>query len=129
MAIYIGEAATRSGLNVGTIRYYDSLGLLCHADRDSAGRRLFNDDAVRWLVFLRQMRATGMPLDRLRGYITHRESGADGVAGVLRVLGEHRNAMLTARAELDECLATVEAKIVKYTGLARTGQGPGAPQV
>ncbi|CAO5186101.1 MerR family transcriptional regulator [Frankia sp. AiPs1] len=129
MVEYIGAAAAQSGLSVDTIRYYDTLGLLYFADRDPAGRRRFSDDAVRWLVFLRQMRATGMPLRQLREYIEQREQGRDGVGGVLHVLREHQRAMLAARAELDDCLAMVEGKITKYEQLARTGQPPGAPQV
>lgn len=129
MAAYIGEAASRSGLSIDTIRYYDTLGLLFFEERDRAGRRLFSDEAVRWLVFLRQMRATGMPLAQLREYIAQRELGSEGVVGVLGVLREHQKAILAARADLDECLAMVETKIAKYEHLACAGQGPGAPEV
>jgi DNA-binding transcriptional MerR regulator len=129
MATYIGEAASRSGLGVDTIRYYDTLGLLFFGERDRAGRRVFTDEAVRWLVFLRQMRATGMPLARLREYIAQRELGRDGLAGVLTVLRDHRQAVVAARSELDDCLAVVEAKIAKYERLARVGEGPGTPEV
>ena len=129
MAAYIGEAASRSGLSIDTIRYYDTLGLLFFEERDRAGRRLFSDEAVRWLVFLRQMRATGMPLAQLREYIAQRQLGSEGVAGVLAVLREHRQAMLTARTELDECVTMVEAKIKKYEQLAQAGQGPGSPEI
>ena len=129
MSFSIGEAATRSGLSIDTIRYYDSLGLLVDADRDRAGRRRFDDNAVRWLVFLRQMRATGMSLDRLREYINHRERGAEGVAGVLGALRAHQATMSAARDELDACLALIAAKIDKYEELLRTGRSPGAPHV
>ena len=78
------RSATRSGLSIDTIRYYDSLGLLVDANRDGSGRRQFDDNAVRWLVFLRQMRATGMSLDSLREYINHRERGAEGSPVSLR---------------------------------------------
>jgi DNA-binding transcriptional MerR regulator len=129
MTFYIGEAATRSGLSIDTIRYYDSLGLLVATDRDRSGRRQFDDDAVRWLIFLRQMRATGMSLDCLREYINHRERGAEGVAGVLEVLRAHQATMSAARGELDACLAVIAAKIDKYEELLRVGRSPGAPQV
>jgi DNA-binding transcriptional MerR regulator len=129
MPIYIGEAASRSGLSIDTIRYYDGLGLLFSDRRDSAGRRVFDDEALRWLVFLRQMRATGMPLQQLREYIAHRDRGAAHGAGVLAVLRDHRDSMLAARAELDQCVAMVDAKIDKYEHLAQTGDRPGAPEV
>jgi hypothetical protein len=40
-------------------------------------------------MFLRQMRATGMPLEQLRSYIDAREQRAAGVPEVLEVLLPH----------------------------------------
>lgn len=125
----IGQASARSGLSVDTIRYYDSLGLIVYASRDGSGRRRFDNEALQWLVFLRQMRTTGMPLDQLRDYIDHRQQGAAGVAGVLEVLRAHQAAMRSAREQLDGCLEMVAAKIDKYEQLARSESAPGAPQV
>ena len=126
---YIGEASTRSGLSPDTIRYYDSLGLIRSGMRDRGGRRQFDDEGVAWLMFLRQMRATGMSLEQLRMYIEAREQGAAGVSEVLEVLRQHQQSMLAARDEINHCLQVVAAKISKYERLARTGQSPGAPEV
>lgn len=126
---YIGEASARSGLSLDTIRYYDSLGLTRNSARDGSGRRQFDDEAVAWLMFLRQMRATGMPLEQLRMYIDARDQGADGVPNVLEVLRRHQESMLAASDEIKQCLQVVAAKIAKYEQLSRTGQSPGAPEV
>jgi len=126
---YIGEASARAGLSIDTIRYYDSLGLITGGTRDRGGRRQFDDEGVAWLRFLRQMRATGMPLEQLRSYIDARQRGAAGVPDVLDVLRRHQESMLAAREEVDQCMQLVAAKISKYQQLAEAGQAPGAPEV
>jgi DNA-binding transcriptional MerR regulator len=125
----ISEAASAAGLSVDTLRYYEELGLLDPPRRDSAGRRWFSDDDVAWLVFLRRMRETGMPLSQLSDYVGYRRAGVDGLAGVLAVLTEHRAAMLARRAELDECLRIVDGKLAKYRVLERQGRPAGPPEV
>ena len=125
----IGQAAQRAGLSIDTIRYYENIGLLAAAGRSAGGRRMFSDDDVAWLVFLRRMRETGMPIAALQRYVAHRCAGTNGVAGVLTVLGEHHGLMLRQRAELDACLELVDTKIAKYERLADQGQAPGPPEV
>jgi DNA-binding transcriptional MerR regulator len=125
----ISEAASAAGLSVDTVRYYEELGLLDPPRRDSAGRRWFSDDDVAWLVFLRRMRETGMPLSQLSDYVGYRRAGVDGLAGVLAVLSEHRAAMLARRAELDECLRIVDGKLAKYRMLEQQGRPPGPPEL
>ena len=125
----ISEAAAASGLSVDTLRYYEELGLLDPPRRDSAGRRWFSDDDVSWLVFLRRMRETGMPLARLSDYLAHRRAGVAGLPGVLTVLAEHRESMLAQRAVLDECLKIVDVKLAKYRALTRDGLPAGPPEV
>jgi DNA-binding transcriptional MerR regulator len=129
VAIRIGEAARRSGLSIDTIRYYESLGLIEGGARDAAGRRVFGDEEVLWLVFLCRMRETGMPVSRLREYVMHRRLGVVGIGGVLSVLRDHRQAMERQVAALSECIHLVDDKLAKYERLARTGRPPGAPEV
>lgn len=111
------------------MRYYEKLGLLGSPRRDTAGRRWYSEDDVTWLVFLRRMRETGMPLARLSDYVTYRREGVTGLPGVLEVLGDHRDAMLAQRAEIDECLRIVDTKLAKYRGLMNEGRPAGPPEV
>jgi len=125
----ISDAAAVSGLSVDTVRYYEKLGLLDPPRRDSADRRWFSDEDVTWLVFLRRMRETGMPLAQLSDYLAHRRAGVNGLPRMLEVLAEHREAMLAQRAALDECLLIVDTKLAKYRALVREGRAAGPPEV
>ncbi len=129
MTVYIGDAARMSGLTIDTIRYYESLGLITDSTRDGVGRRVFTADDLLWLVFLRRMRETNMPIVQLQEYLRCRGRGVDGIAGILRVLKDHHHAMGQQQAALNECIALIEAKIAKYEGLAAAGLPPGTPEV
>lgn len=129
MDIHIGAAAQRSGLSIDAIRCYESLGLIEGARRDPGGRRMFSPDDVRWLVFLRAMRQTDMPIAEMQEYVRCRRAGAAGVDGMLAVLRRHRDMIEVHQARLTQCADMVEAKIAKYQELSVTGQPPGPPEV
>jgi MerR family mercuric resistance operon transcriptional regulator len=60
------EAAARAGCNIETVRYYEQAGLLPAAPRSEGGHRLYSDDLVRRLLFVRRARALGFALDEIR---------------------------------------------------------------
>lgn len=62
----IGEAARRSGCTVQTIRYYERIGLVAPAIRTSGNQRVYDDDAVDRLCFIRHARALGFKLEAVR---------------------------------------------------------------
>lgn len=61
----IGQAASRSGLPVKTIRYYEEIGLIT-PDRAANGYRDFDEAQLRRLQFLAQARHLGFSLDECR---------------------------------------------------------------
>jgi DNA-binding transcriptional MerR regulator len=62
------EAAERSGFSIDTLRYYEREGILPPVARTTGGRRTYSDDDLSTLDFLRCLRDTGMPIERLRRY-------------------------------------------------------------
>jgi DNA-binding transcriptional MerR regulator len=61
-AMPIGDLARRTDTSVATIRYYEGLGLMPVAARSPAGRRLYGDEDIRRLEFIRARRAFGFAL-------------------------------------------------------------------
>ena len=62
----ISAAATASGLPTKTVRYYADIGLVEAAGRTDAGYRVYDERAVRKLVFLRRAREFGFSIDDCR---------------------------------------------------------------
>ena len=68
--IHIGEVATRAGVSVDTLRYYEHVGLLPRAPRSPGGYRLFDDQMVERVVFIKQAQELGFSLAEIKGLLT-----------------------------------------------------------
>lgn len=115
------EAAARSGFSIDTLRYYEREGILPRIERSAGGRRVYSDDDLWMLGFLRCLRDTGMSIEQLRRY---GELSRDDTTMPERValLEEHAASIRARIAELDVILARVEEKVDWYRGeLRRTG--------
>ena len=53
----VGQAATKSGLPVKTVRYYADIGLVEPMGRSAAGYRIYSDTEISKLTFIRRARA------------------------------------------------------------------------
>ncbi len=58
----IGEVALRTGVSVDTLRYYEKRRLLGRARRSSGGFRLFGNEAVERVLFIKQAQELGFSL-------------------------------------------------------------------
>ena len=57
--IHIGAAAKLTGISVDTIRFYQKLGLIKSAGRTAGGYRLFDDEQIHDLTFVRHAQELG----------------------------------------------------------------------
>ncbi len=58
----IQQIAKETNLSRHTLRYYERIGLILDVDRAPNGHRRYSDDDIEWIAFLKQLKATGMPL-------------------------------------------------------------------
>jgi MerR family transcriptional regulator, redox-sensitive transcriptional activator SoxR len=61
----IGDLASRAGVRTSTLRYYEDVGLLQPAKRES-GQRRYDADAVEALTVIRFCRTLGFSLDEIK---------------------------------------------------------------
>lgn len=110
----IGAASKRTDVSIDTLRYYERAGLLPAVARSSSGQRVYSLDDCGWIVFIRRLRATAMPVNEIAEY-TSLVRNDDGTAAQRReVLVRHRERIREARAELNGALAILDRKIEHY---------------
>lgn len=82
----IREAAALSGLSASTLRYYESVGVLPEARRAESGYRTYTSSDIERLTWVGCLAATGMPVARMREYVTNGEIGPGSAAEQRRLL-------------------------------------------
>lgn len=102
----IGELSRRGASNVPTIRYYEQIGLLPRAARNAGGHRVYGEDDLRRLLFIRRCRDFGFAIEQVRELLALTEAGD-------RDCNEARD---LARAHLD----TVRGKLRSLQALERS---------
>jgi DNA-binding transcriptional MerR regulator len=107
------EAAEKCGLTQYTLRWYERIGLLQRVARGPDGRRRFDDEDVDWLVLISKLRATGMSVREMQRYAELVRSGA-GMAERRELLRRHRELVVQAIADRQECLQLLDIKIKHY---------------
>ena len=99
----IADIAKLTDLSVPTLRYYETLGLL-HPDRNRANYRIFTDNDLRWIAFIKRAKATGMTLSKIVDYSKLREKGDSTVLERINILAEQE---MILQVELEKIQAHI----------------------
>ena len=120
----IAEAAAEAGVSVHTLRYYERAGLLTPIERNGSGHRRFSPEDLEWIVVCTRLRATGMPIRRIRQYADLVRAGDGNEAERLALLEAHREEVRERLSEVRRHLELIDYKIDLYTErLAATDRG------
>ena len=98
----IGELAARLGMTERTIRYYEELGLLDSVKRLDGGTRVYTDDDVRRLKFIRKLKVLGLSLQEMHE-----------LEGMYKTQRSNRSVLPRLIELLDMHLLTVDGRIAE----------------
>ncbi len=71
----IGAIAQQSGVPIKTIRYYEELGLLKASSRTEGGFRLFDQDVISRLRFIKRAQSLGLSLSEIKEFLKIHDQG------------------------------------------------------
>lgn len=62
----IGPLSEQTGCNIETIRYYERIGIMPPPPRTEGGHRVYREEHLKRLTFIRRSRELGFTLDQVR---------------------------------------------------------------
>ncbi len=77
-----GQVATKAGVNIQTLRYYERRGLLKEPERRPSGYREYEPDAVRLVRFIKRAQELGFTLKEIEELLRLREDQRASCADV-----------------------------------------------
>ena len=114
----VSKLADRVGTSADTVRYYERIGLLPEPDRSASGYRMYDDDAVERVQFIKYAQRFGLRLDEIGELLQIKERG-------LCPCGHTRRLLERRLAELDDDMAAM-ARLRRDIGQMLEGL-PGGP--
>lgn len=120
MGLKIGEVADRGGVNLQTIRYYEREGLLPEPPRLASGYRVFPEDAVRRVRFIKRAQELGFTLKEIKELLALRQIDQARGSAEVRTLAQEKI------ADIEQKIRTLQAmkKVLRKLTDRCAGCGP-----
>ncbi|MHB8377870.1 MAG: MerR family transcriptional regulator [Dehalococcoidia bacterium] len=123
-ALRIGQLARAAGFTEKALRFYDEIGLLRPSGRSASGYRLYDEQAIERLRFVRKAQGLGLSLDDMRTILEIGDEGRvpcghvvsvvdrelERVDAQMRRLRSLRRDLVILRARLNDGIASGTAK-------------------
>src|SRR5947199_1139631 len=119
MPLKSNQLAERGGVNLQTIRYYEREGLLPEPPRLRSGYRMFPDDSVRRVRFIKRAQELGFSLAEIRELLSLRVDRKRDRAAV-------REIAAAKLADIDHKIRSLEVmkRALEHLMTRCTGHGP-----
>lgn len=104
----IGAAAAASGMSAKMIRHYESIGLLAAPPRSESGYRVYGEQQVHLLRFIRHSRDLGFSLEQIRALLGLWQDRARPSREVRALAQAHLAGLEAKLAELQAMKATLQ---------------------
>ena len=89
LELEISEVSKLTKLKPHTLRYYESIGLIKDIKRNSAGKRIYSEQDLKWLEVIIRLRATGMNINKMKEYARLRHMGDETIIERKNIMKEH----------------------------------------
>ena len=114
----IGEVSEKFDITADTLRYYERIGLIPPVPRKNNGIRDYDEEACKWVSFVKCMRNSGVQIEPLIEYVTLLQAGT-GIDRRKKILIEQRARLRQQEKQLRETIDRLDYKIDHYEELFR----------
>ena len=109
----IGELSKQTDCKIETIRYYEKIGLLPEPSRSEAGYRIYAENHLQRLVFIRRSRELGFSIEEIRILLQLVDGGAYTCSDIKAIALEHRDDIrqkISDLKKLEKTLSTIASQ-------------------
>lgn len=112
----IQEASAEMDVSAHTLRYYEKIGLLQFIQRGENGRRIYSEEDLGWIYWLKLLRDSGMSIQLMKRYVDVTRAGEHTIDERCAILEEHRNQLHSRIKKLQAILNKLDKKVEFYRG-------------
>ena len=116
----IGEVSEKYELSTDTLRYYERIGLIPPVPRKQNGIRDFDEQACKWVSFVKCMRSAGVQIEPLIEYVSLLQLGT-GIERRKKILIEQRERLRAQAEHLRKTIERLDYKIEHYEEIFKDG--------
>lgn len=108
-----GQFAKLMEISLDTLRYYEKERLIMPR-RKKNNHRTYTDGDANWMLFIKRLKETGMPIKEIRKYARLRSKGAATMGERMQMLMRHRDALDEKIKQLKKHRRKLDEKIAYY---------------
>jgi DNA-binding transcriptional MerR regulator len=118
----IGDVSKRSGVGVEALRFYEKSGLLDRPSRTYSGYRVYGEDVLERLAFIKQAQALGFSLDEIRRIVDDARRGQSPCDEVREIVRRRMEELDERLRELQRHRRELKATLEEWD---KVGRAPG----
>lgn len=112
----IGRLSKAANVKVTTIRYYETIGLMGVPDRSESGQRIYDENGVQRLAFIRHARDLGFSVEDIRELIDLQTNPGKDCKIVDQITRDHLLSVRQRIQQLQSLEAELERMVSDCTG-------------
>lgn len=112
----IGQISRTTGVNIETIRYFEKVGLIASPPRTGGGHRVYGDDHLRALRFIRRARELGFTPQEIRGILALGGPTSACCDEVREIASQHLETVRSKMADLARIAGLIASTIDRCSG-------------
>lgn len=117
MTYTIQEVSKKVNVSTYSLRYYDDHGLLPTVIRDENNNRVFDDVDIEWVEIVACLRATGMPLAKIKHYIELCLEGDQTTRERYQIMVEQQRETMAQAEKIQAHLRLITKKVDHYANV------------
>ncbi|HAK1372575.1 TPA: MerR family transcriptional regulator [Listeria monocytogenes] len=111
--MYIKDFATKTGLSIDTLRYYEEEELLIPA-RNEKNYRVYTEEDYCWVQLLLKMKQTGMTITNIKNFAALQKQVDKTLLNRIQILDNHMENLYEQQKDLAETISFVAKKVDGY---------------